>query len=332
MIKFISQAIRWNLHRKEEDWSHCFRNSGTHVHNVYSLKHVHSNVWQGEALISFSIYGICFKTNFIRWYLWMAWHLWDQVIHRHCEEQIHMHETETIKFIRVHVASETLSKQYPVGWSALCLWMAWQPRDQNIHRYNEYQIHMHTTRTTMFIRVHGDTETLKKIQFSNQLCVFGWLGTYGANKSTGTVRITFICKKQQLQCLLRVHVGTDTLTKQYSVRWSVLSVSGLALIGASTSTSTVKIKFICVEQELQCLSEYMMILRPCQNIIHLGNQAQWGSNSYASGRKYNVYQSTCGYWDLDKKLWDHHIACGWLDTYEANTFTGSVRIKFICMK
>ena len=64
----------------------------------------------------------------------MTWPSWDQNINRHSEKQIHRHksgdlyriyiestgtvripETGTTMFIRVHVDTETLTKQYPVG-------------------------------------------------------------------------------------------------------------------------------------------------------------------------------------------------------------------------
>ena len=40
-------------------------------------------------------------------------------IHRHSEDQIHMHETSTSVFIRVHVHTGNLTEQYPADWSTL---------------------------------------------------------------------------------------------------------------------------------------------------------------------------------------------------------------------
>ena len=43
----------------------------------------------------------------------------------YCYDQIHMLDTRPTVFIRVYVDTDTLTKQYSVRSSALCLWMAW---------------------------------------------------------------------------------------------------------------------------------------------------------------------------------------------------------------
>ena len=55
--------------------------------------------------------------------------------------------------------------------------------------------------------------------------------------------------------------------------------------GARTSIGKVKIKFIYMKQELQCLSEYIWIIKPWQNNIQLGDQG-WGLLSQFSPFRY----------------------------------------------
>ena len=85
------------------------------------------------------------KQYSVRWSdlsLWEAWHLRGQDIHRHSENQIHMHGTRTIVFIRVHMECWDLLKTISSWWSAPDLWMAWHVRGQDIHRRSEDQINM----------------------------------------------------------------------------------------------------------------------------------------------------------------------------------------------
>ena len=95
--------------------------------------------------------------------LQMAWHPRGQDINRHSEDHIHKHKTGTTISSKIHVDTENLTTHYPIGWSALCLQMAWHPRGQDINRHNEDHTHANKTGTAMSSRLHADTETLTKI-------------------------------------------------------------------------------------------------------------------------------------------------------------------------
>ena len=97
------------------------------------------------------------KQYSVRWLdlsLCMAWHLRGQDIHRHSEDQIHMHDTQIVGHHRgTNGMLRSPQKQYPVGWSAPDLGMAWHLQGQDIHRHSEDHIHIQETETKMNIKI-----------------------------------------------------------------------------------------------------------------------------------------------------------------------------------
>ena len=163
--------------------------------------------------------GTLIKQYSVEWSalcLWKVWQLWRQDIHRDNKYHIHIYQTGATVFIKVHVATGTLLKQYSVEWSALCLWKAWQFWRQDIHRHNKYHIHIYQTGATVFIRVHVATGTLIK-QYSvewSALCLSKvwqlWRqDIHRHNKDHIHIYQT------GATVFIRVHVATGTLIKQY---------------------------------------------------------------------------------------------------------------------
>ena len=144
----------------------------------------------------------------------MAWHPRGQDTNRHNEDHIHTHKTGTTMSSKVHADTENLTKHYPIGWSALCLQMAWHPRGQDINRHNEDHTHTNKTGTTMSSIVHADTETLTKH------CPFGWSALclqmawqpWGQDINGHNEDHTHT-NKTGTTMSSRVHVDTETLTK-----------------------------------------------------------------------------------------------------------------------
>ena len=189
---------------------------------------------------------------------------------------LHMHETGTIKFIRLHVQTETLtganSRWVISTESALSLFIRLHVYTENFDRTISCWVISTASMDSLALMGPGHLQVqwwpnsnawineytvnmwvLKpwrnNIHLGDQLWVCGWPGTYRARKSTCTVKIKFIYMKQELQ--------------------------------------------------LQCLSGYMCILQYRQNNI---------------------------------QFCDQHCGCGWPCTCEARTYTGTVKIKLVCMK
>ena len=156
----------------------------------------------------------------------MARQSWGQYNHRHSKDHIHIHQTGATMYIRIHVATGTLIKQYSVEWSALCLWKAWQLWRRDNHRHNIDHIHIHQTGATMFIRVHVATGTLIKqysVEWSawSALCLWkAWKLWRQDNHSHNKDHIHI--HQTGATMFIRVHVATETLIKQYSAEWSAL--------------------------------------------------------------------------------------------------------------
>ena len=95
------------------------------------------------------------------------------------------------------------------------------------------------------------------IQLGDQIRVCGWLGTYGARTSTGTVKIKFMCMTHELHS---VHQGTYGMLRssqnniQLGDQHQIWGRPGT--YWAKTSTDTVKIKFTYKKQELKWISKW----------------------------------------------------------------------------
>ena len=133
-------------------YNHRHSKAHIHIHQTGATMFIRVHVATGTLIKQYSVEwsALC---------LWKAWQLWRQDNHRHNKDHIHIHHTGATMFIRVHVATGTLVKQYSVEWSALCLWKAWQLWMQDIHRHNKEHIRLLETATTMFIRVRVDIVT-----------------------------------------------------------------------------------------------------------------------------------------------------------------------------
>ena len=136
------------------------------------------------------------------------------------------------------------------------------------------------------------------IQLGDQIWVCGWLGTYGARTSTGTVKIKFMCMTHELHS---VHQGTYGMLRssqnniQLGDQHQIWGRPGT--YWAKTSTDTVKIKFTYKKQELKWISKY------------------------------------CVYCNLDKTNAGEELSvCGWLGPLGTKPSTGTLKTIIICVK
>ena len=108
---------------------------------------------------------------------------------------------------------------------------------------------------------------------------------------------------------------------------SIVSVDGLVPYGAKPSTGAVKSKYSCMKQELEMLIKTCTIKPWQNNIFQLGDQhcvRRWFGTSWCQGicrssevqiymcetGTWNVYQSTCTYWNLDKTILSSWVIMG----------------------
>ena len=119
-----------------------------------------------------------------------------------------------------------------IPWSDSVFWKtAWTPSWSRASTDSKHQIYTHESGIWMFTWVHANwilDRTIPSWEIWTES--MDGLAPYGAQASTGTVTTKFICMKHGLQCLW-VYVDTETLTKQYLVRWSAVSVDVLAPTG-----------------------------------------------------------------------------------------------------
>ena len=100
-------------------------------------------------------------------------------------------------------------KQYPVGWSAPDLGMAWHLLGQDIHRHSEDHIHIPET-GTKWISKYCVYCNLDKTNAGEELSVCGWLGPLGAGPLTGTVNTIILCMKYESTLIIWAYVETKT--------------------------------------------------------------------------------------------------------------------------
>ena len=183
------------------------------------------------------------KQYSVRWSvqsMWMAWHLRGQDIHKHSEHRSHMHDTWIKVFIKVIWNAEIFSKQYPFGWSAPDLWMAWHLRGQEIHRHSGDQIHMQETGTKMNIKIMCVLWSWQNNTGEYALCL--WMAWPSWGQATGQWKPWSCAWNMRIQWLSE-HMWKPN-PWQNSLAFSTLSGEGLAPYGVRTSTCTVKINFI----------------------------------------------------------------------------------------
>ena len=111
------------------------RQSWGQYNYMHSKDHIH--IYQTGTTMLIRVHvatGNLINQYSVEWstlFLWKAWQLLRQDIHRHNKDHIRILETAATMFIRVRVDIVT---------STQCLRMAWQPWSQNIHRHNEDHI------------------------------------------------------------------------------------------------------------------------------------------------------------------------------------------------
>ena len=155
-------------------------------------------------------------------------------------------------------------------------------------------------RITMFIRVNQILKPWKKQYSVRWSALFLWMASPSWGQDIHRLNEDQPCMHETgTKIFIRLHLDTETQTKQYPMRWSVLSADGLATKGARTSTGTIRITLIRIKQELQCLPVYMRILKPRKNTNQVG---------------------------------DLHCVSRWPGNHGGRTSTGTVEITFICIK
>ena len=143
-------------------------------------------------------------TNNIQWSdlsLCMVWHLRGQDIHRHSEDQIHMHDTQIIVLIRVQMECwDLLTKR-------ISIWVISTRSGDDIHRHSEDHIHILETGTKMNIN-----KNIYKIYIKNTLYTVILTKQMQVKSSVSVDGLALTLKSFYLVCK---HISSGTFTLEF---------------------------------------------------------------------------------------------------------------------
>ena len=163
-------------------------------------------------------------------FLWMARPSWDQGIHRLGEHQICMHERVTTIFRNYMWILKPWQSNIQLVDQCCASRRPGNHGGQDINRHNKYHIHMHQTRTTMFIKItcgHRNPDKAISSWVINTVSADG-LATMGAGHQQAQWR----SHSYGTTMSSRVHADTKKNDKTLSsLVISTVSADGLASMG-----------------------------------------------------------------------------------------------------